>query len=247
MEGQVIEINYEHGYGRIETHNKDLNRLTFYLNKVSERIEENDTVSFEVKKSRAGIYYAQYVKLVRRNVSKYNTEDKQLWCREGELLEQAFVEKIVPKMNLDIIINPEKSINPYAIDLFDRGNNRYADLKSQNTPFFRCGTYIYRKSGMRYNPTYTMTFNKKDYERYLALYPNCDIFVCINWTQLEYEGIVVERINGVWRAPFFAMANEINKNNVYLHEYLHRKNDDINAKASYLFDLRDEEIFERMI
>lgn len=247
MEGQVIEINIEKGYGRIETYNKQVKRITFYLNKVSEKIVENDTVSFELKRSRSGIFYAQYVKLIHRNLSKYNTEDKQKWCKEGELLEQAFVKNIVPLIGRDIIINPEKATNPYAIDLLDRENNKFADLKSQNTPFFTCGIFVYMKNNIHYDPTYTMTFNKKDYERYKILYPDCDIYVCINWMQLKYKNICVKPLNGVWRAHFPAMAGLIERDKVKLHEYDHRKDDNRNAQLSYLFDLRDQEIFERLL
>lgn len=247
MEGRVVEINVEKEYGRIDTQNREIGRLTFYLNKIFEEIKINDTVSFEVKKSKAGNLYAKNVKLVHRNLAKFNTEDKQTWCKEGEKLEKAFVEEIVPKLGLDIGINPQKRADPYVIDLIDRTNNRFADLKSQNTPFFSSGRYVYPKNGQNYDPAYTMTFNKKDYERYKVLYPDCDIYVCINWTQLEYGDKKVNFVNGVWRAHFYAMAQAIENGDVILHEYIHRKNDDKNAKSSYLFDLRDEEIFERVI
>lgn len=247
MEGHIVSLNYQQGYGKIETFNKTFNKITFYLNTLSEKVNVNDTVSFEIRVSKSGIHYAHNVTPVYRNLSKYNTEDKQLWCKEGELSEQAFVKNIVPKIGLNIIINPDKITNPYAIDLWDIDNQKYADLKSQNTPFFYSGKYIYPKSGGYYNPTFTMSFNQKDYKRYAKLYPTCDIYVCINWTQLEYQTIHVQPLQGVWRARFPAMASAIQNGYVYLHKYIHRKDDHVNAKASYLFDLRDREIFEKIL
>lgn len=37
---------------------------------------------------------------------------------------------------------------------------------------------------------------------------------------------------GVWRAPFLRMAEKIKANEVALHEYIYRKNDDHNARDS---------------
>lgn len=51
----------------------------------------------------------------------------------------------------------------------------------------------------------------------------------------------------MWRAKFIDMANKIEIGEVYLQEYLYRKNDDINAKDSYLFDLRDITVYERLL
>ena len=39
----------------------------------------------------------------------------------------------------------------------------------------------------------------------------------------------------------------IQNNEVVLHEYLHRKDDDHNAKESYLFNLADQTVFERLL
>lgn len=248
MEGRVVYVDRQNGYGRIETQNKDVPRLTFYLTSISFDVMNDDTVSFTIETSSKGIRYAKYVKLMSRNKSKFNTEDKQKWCTEGEELEKAFVERIVPYLNVKLEINPDKCDNPCVIDLIDLTNGKYADLKSQNTPFFTAGRFYYGENKEhKYEPTYTVTFNKKDYENYRNNYPGCDIYWCINWTQLNYDTNYVAPLEGVWRAKFIDMANKIEKGEVYLHEYLHRKNDDINAKDSYLFDLRDITVFERLL
>lgn len=54
----------------------------------------------------------------------------------GEHYEDDFISKVAPLIQLDIIKNPAKGTSPWEIDLFDRTNNKYADLKTQNTPFF---------------------------------------------------------------------------------------------------------------
>lgn len=91
------------------------------------------------------------------------------WYIWGESEENDFVKHIVPKLGIDLRINSEKAQNPWEIDLFDYTHNRYADLKVQNTPFFTAGRYMY--GGMPYNPTYTVTFNRKDYENYIERRP----------------------------------------------------------------------------
>lgn len=101
--------------------------------------------------------------------------------------------------------------------------------------------------GMPYNPTYTVTFNRKDYENYLERHPNCDIYFWVYWRQLTYRGISVNELYGVWRAPFSRMAQKIQAGEVALHHYMHRVNDDHNAKDSYLFNLTDVDVFERLI
>lgn len=249
MEGRISYIDNSKGYGYIKTENKEIGDLSFYFEANSCTMSKDDTVSFEITTSKkTGKKYAKNVKSVVRNASKYNTEDKQKWCKEGEQLEKAFVENIVPKLSIKLDINPQKKTNPYAIDLIDYTNKKYADLKSQNTPFFTAGRYKYGKEKeIQYDAQFTVTFNKKDYENYKKNYPNCDIYWCINWTQLTYGSNTIKPLDGVWVAKFSDMANKIEQNEVYLHEYIHRKDDDVNAKDSYLFDLSDETVFKKLI
>lgn len=62
---------------------------------------------------------------------------------------------------------------------------------------------------------------------------------------MEYKNIVVDPIHGVWVANFEKIKEAIENGVVQLHSYQNRLDDDHNAKDSYLFDLRDEEIFRR--
>lgn len=250
MEGRIVFIQHEKGYGRINTQNKEIGFLTFYLSSLKTKVKTGDTVSFEIKKSKTtGKKYAVNVCPVFRNDSKFNTEDKQVWCKEGERLENEFIKKAVPLLGIDLRINPEKEKNACAIDLVDYTNHRFADVKSQSTPFFTAANYDYKYLNqiMKYDPTYTVTFNKKDYENYKVRYPECDIYFWIEWQQTKYSNITVENLSGVWRAKFVDMAKKIENCEVYIHQYMHRKDDDVNAKESYLFALNDDTVFKRLL
>lgn len=75
----------------------------------------------------------------------------------------------------------------------------------------------------KYDSRFTVTFNKKDYENYSKNYPECDIYWCINWTQLKYNNTVIKGLDGVWLAKFSDMAKKIESCDIYLHKYVHRK------------------------
>ena len=164
----------------------------------------------------------------------HSTEDKNYWCQKGESIEEAFVREIVPRINRKLIIHPNKIVNKTYIDLLDLNTNTEADLKMQNTPFFKASMY-------RFDPQYTVTFNKKDYENYRVNYPGANIYWWVNWEQtslvIHNEKYSVDPLYGVWEAAFSQMRSIIESGKAPLHEYIHRKWDPINAKSSYLFDL----------
>ena len=238
MLGRIKYLNVNQGYGYIhseETRGDYSFRLTG-----REGYEVGMTVKFDINKSMAGKEYASNIAVcIERNAVKFNTEDKRTWCDFGARKEVAFVQNIVPLLGRDIIVNPEKEDNPYVIDLVDRTSANYADLKTQNTPFFTAGQY-----GI--NPQFAVTFNKKDYERYCELYPLCDIYFHVHWEQTNYRQIVINPLSGVWVAKFEDMRRKIEMGRVPLHEYIYRKNDTVNAKESYVFDLNDP-IFTRLL
>lgn len=78
-------------------------------------------------------------------------------------------------------------------------------------------------------------------------YPACDIYFWVNWEQTSYRNIVVMEVQGVWRARFERMAEKILAYEVALHAYQNRVDDDHNAKESYLFDLQDSTVFEKVL
>lgn len=253
MEGILLSVDKSANKGRVDTRNDEFGILTIYFgNMVPNDVRENCSVHFEIKKSAAGNTYAKFVSVVERNQAVFNTEDRDQWYTWGEDYEKDFIEKVVPKLGVDIRINPEKKKCAWAIDLFDYTKNIYADLKVQETPFFSAGSAKHVYCGGRYDPTYTVTFNKKDYENYCKTHPDCDIYYWVNWKQLQYSFpngrvITVQQLRGVWRAPFQVMRSLIERGDVSVHAYQHRVNDDHNARDSYLFLLSDTSVFTRLI
>lgn len=243
MEGRLIEINLVDGKGRVDTRNDGIGVLTIYG--LPSNVALDSTVEFDVRISAAGNRYAKFNTVIERNQAIFNTEDRDRWYAFGENEEQDFIEQIVPVIRRDIRINPEKEERPWAIDLYDYTLRRYADLKVQKTPFFTASKYVYK--GIAYNPTYVVTFNRKDYDNYCRNYPDCDIYFWVNWNQLEYRNIRVQPLCGVWKAEFAKMVELIEDGTVALHPYMHRTNDDHNAKDSFLFDLSDTDVFERIV
>ena len=225
---KVLNLEKKYGYIRSEETKKD---YCFWFLEVGD-LKKDATVTFDVKRNGEYENAINIVVHTERNVTRFNTEDKKVWCLYGAQKELAFVENVVPLLGRDIIVNPEKKTNPYVIDLFDRDSSGYADLKTQNTPFFNADMY-----GVA--PRYAVTFNKKDYERYSTLYPDCDIYFHVHWEQTEFKGKKVEPLSGVWVARFADMKKKIEDKAVPLHEYMERKNDTVNARESYVFDLRD--------
>ncbi len=245
MEGILISLDRNAKRGQVDTRNDAIGILTIYFQKIPDAVQLNCTVKFDVVKSKIGNLYAKFISVADRNRTLFNTEDRDNWYIWGEEEEKDFVEHIVPRLGIDLRINPEKANKPWEIDLYDYTHNRYADLKAQKTPFFTAGKYKYGEKP--YNPTYTVTFNKKDYENYIENHPDCDIYFWVYWSQLEYNNITVDELYGVWRTPFRKMARKIQAGEVVLHAYIHRENDDHNARESYLFHLADADVFERLI
>jgi cold shock CspA family protein len=199
---------------------------------------EGQTVQYNLDKDSARGLTATDVEVPERNnVVEHNTEDKGYWCRKGEEEEEAFVREIVPHINRNLVIHPDKKKRKTTIDLLNTDNNTLADLKTQSTPFFSAGQY-------KYDPQYTVTFNHKDYVYYSTSYPNAYIYFWVNWKQLSYGTYTVEPLYGVWEVPFSYLKENIQAGRAVLHKYKHRVGDKINATESYLFDLQD---FHRLI
>jgi cold shock CspA family protein len=230
--GRVIRFN--NGWGFIASQNDEIGDVFVSWQQIIadgfKNLEPNQTVEFSVIQGNKGLV-AQNVKVIERNKTIHHTEDKFAWCLEGEKLEEAFVREIVPKIGRNLIIHPDKKYKPTSIDLYNPDTKEISDLKTQNTPFFTSTRF-------GFDPTYTVTFNKKDYNRYKKVYPNAIIYWYVKWNQLTWKNLSVQPLEGVWEVPFCVMAKAIETGHAYLHVYENRKNDDENAKDSYLFDLR---------
>jgi hypothetical protein len=169
----------------------------------------------------------------RNNLVPHNTEDRHWWYKHGENLEKSFSEFCIEKLSLNIVINPEKITNPTVPDLLFE--NKLADLKTQNVPFFMSTKY-----GM--DPRFTVTFNRKDYNRYSKLYPDIDIFFWVNWTQTSWKDKSVEFLYGIYKINFQDLKKIIDDGSPE-HYYKHRMNDgNLNAKSSFLLDIRKFEL-----
>jgi hypothetical protein len=165
----------------------------------------------------------------------HNTEDKKWWIKHGLKLELDFLSNIAPLIEDDIKLNPEKRTDPMAPDFIFNGE--LADLKSQNTPFFKADK-LYGFDDSKW----AVTFNGKDYNRYLSLYPEIKILFYVNWLVLEKTigGIryTVDPVNGVWLADIQKIAKFV-KDGASSHDYMRRKFDTAgNAKSSFCLDLR---------
>lgn len=167
--------------------------------------------------------------LNRNNHVPHDTEDKNWWCQHGEKLEGQFVTLCRDHLDLNAVINPEKASNRFALDLIVE--DKIADLKTQNTPFFTAHRY-------RMDPRYTFTFNRKDYHSYKSKAPECDIYVWVDWKQLEGYGAKVDYFGGIFRLPFIEVAKMIDAG-APEHYYKRRQSEfDRNAKSSFLLDIR---------
>ncbi len=161
---------------------------------------------------------------------QHDTEDKSWWIQHGLALEYHFVEICRNKLTINAEINPNKTQSPTAPDLLVDG--RIADLKVQNTPFFSSAKY-------NMDPRYTVTFNRKDFERYTTLYPDIVIYFWVNWTQLAWHDFQVEKLNVICKAEFSQIVDQVNSGRAKEHRYVHRQADTKgNAKSSFLFDIR---------
>ncbi|WP_158752830.1 hypothetical protein [Dyella sp. S184] len=171
----------------------------------------------------------------RNKAVPHHTEDKGWWYLHGERLEETFVQLCQTKLQIEAKINPDKTYDKTAPDLVVEGC--LADLKTQNTPFFTAGRY-------RLDPRFAVTFNRKDYERYKALYPEIFIYFWLDWKQTQWRDSRVEYLGGFFRLPFREVADLIEKG-APEHTYIHRRDPgDTNAKSSFLLDIRRfEELF----
>lgn len=165
----------------------------------------------------------------RNRAVPHDTEDKNWWLEHGLALEYEFVQLCKKAKQINAEVNPSKTTEPWAPDLIV--DNELADLKVQNTPFFTATRY-------KLDPRFTVTFNRKDYERYKQLYPQIVVYFWINWIQLTWQSHQVEPLNAIYKAPF-QLIETIIKEGAIEHSYIHRRNDRLgNAKSSFLFDVR---------
>lgn len=158
-----------------------------------------------------------------------STEDKSWWVAEGAALERVFVAAVAPGLGIAARINPEKAVNPYAPDLLLE--RRLADLKVQSTPFFLAARY-------GFDPATTVTFNRKDWERYRRRYPEIELVFWLDWQETTGYGVRIPYVGGVWTCPFRRIDAMI-AGGAPEHGYQRRRADvSGNGKSSFLLDVR---------
>ena len=176
-----------------------------------------------------------------RVIHNHDLQDKKFWCGKGERLEHAFVR--IYGNTLKYNINPARNHDKYAPDLINSKSSNLADLKTQNTPFFKSNALY------KFDPTYTVVFNDKDKLRYERFYPSIEIVFWIEWIAVKalIKGQIYEvaSFKGVFRTSFKNLAGYLK--HVPIHYYTQRKYDTLgNAKGSYVLDIRHK-IFEKII
>lgn len=166
-------------------------------------------------------------------VTHKDLQQKQVWCKDGEDLENSFLQQYGERLNLKL--NEAKHKNPTVPDFIDIRTNGYVDLKSQTTPFFQSRKY-------RVPPQYAVTLNKVDVDRYYKLYPEIIVLFHVKWIAVKmvnnYGTTEVDPIEGIWTANINEIKEMCKPEN--LHSYKQRHFDkNGNAKDSYVLDLNN--------
>lgn len=167
-----------------------------------------------------------------------DTEDKSYWVQKGREEEDIFCKEIAPLYDLTIMINPNKQDNPYDHDLMVLKDNKYhpAELKSVKTPFFKASEI----AGIP--PDKCVTFNHKDYIRYMSkyFYRKLYVFFWVEWEESKRKNIKVNKVSGLWGASIHYLDDLITSRKSGFHKYTRRASlQDGNAKASHMISLDD--------
>ena len=155
-----------------------------------------------------------------------DNENKLEWCAYGEQLELDFINNHTFKDTV-LCMNPEKDSNKFT---FDMRINFPCDLKSRNTPW-RLSQELFGIS-----PTYAVTIDQKDLQRYMKLYPNICIVFDIDYP--DYKAIHFGFI--------FDFLKMLEEKTLHKHQNISRINDTKgNAKFCYIFDIRNLPILQK--
>ena len=164
-----------------------------------------------------------------------DTESKQEWCDYGDDAERAFASGRLFQIGLGGHINPQKRTDPYVHDLYVQFP---ADLKTVRTPLFKAQELY----GI--DPQYAVTFNHKDAQRYLKLYPNIIVIFDILWKECskEINGVKYEVSDMHMTVAGFLhdIRTAVIKSGSNRIDYARRVDDtNGNAKSSWVFDARN--------
>lgn len=148
-----------------------------------------------------------------------DNQDKAAWCVRGQEFERQFLEKY--GSTLKVAMNPEKSVSPYAIDFYDYGHHRLADLKTCMTPFREAANMF----GI--DPMSAVVINRKDVSRYMRIYPGCCLYF---WLTGDYGEDRVYLVS-------LRLLSIILLGEAPIHHYKDRVGDTRNATSSFVVDV----------
>ena len=163
--------------------------------------------------------------------------DKAAWCQEyGDRVEAEFCVRRLYELGVSGYLNPAKRVDKYVHDLFGIFQ---VDLKTVRTPFFRA------KEKYGIDPQYAVTINRKDVERYKALYPNIIVVFDVLWDEKNCKKTIDGKNYEVlpMHMTYAGFINDI-RNAVIAGGnsrvvYQGRVGDTVgNAKESFVFDVR---------
>lgn len=187
-------------------------------------------------------------------------DDKRACYEWGEIMEQHFVENVIPRLRVNGLpleggINPEKAGDKYADDLlFTGGVDQRVELKATTTPMFLA------KQMYRLDPQWTFTLNVSDVNQ---MEDKLDIFnddplvflyllfeqATLDEGKKEFGINGIQPVEGVWAITLDALFDLVDNHSVPVHTYKskHRKkgNRQGNATKSYVLNLNDS-CFHRM-
>lgn len=264
MEGIMIanleSVDFDKKTGEIvTTDGRSFSVLTVYFSEMPADIKAGSRIEFEIRTSSRGNRYGKFIQKagatqnvfdVKENAPLYEWDetnqelfnaDENLDLYEwGEQVKTNFVEKVAPNLELDLVFSNPTNKESGKVNLIDRKNNRQGDIQVQETPFFTSGKYLY--CGNRYNPSYTVSLNKDNYDSYALIDGEFDIYYLVHWKSLEGFGVTVEKVQGLWVTSFAKVRKAIEKGGVCLHEYWNG-----GGEKSYLLNLNDTNVFTRYL
>ena len=241
--------------------------LTIYFSEIPVDIKVGSMIEFEIRRSARGNKYGTFIRQVQSNQKNFAVEDdialyewspsNQELFKTGENLElyewgeqvkTNFVEKVAPNLGLDLAFFNPANRESGKINLKNQKNNMQGDIQVQETPFFTSGRHPYGSKA--YDPSYTVTLNKKHYENYAkicsASNADFDIYYLVKWKELsyetEYDKITVEEVQGIWVTSFTKIRKVVESEKAYLHEYRYGR-----GEETYLLNLKDKDVFTRYL
>lgn len=160
-----------------------------------------------------------------------NTEDRKLYYAMAEEWELDFVAKYGEKYG--VIINPSKSTDKTAPDLYILKTSVSADLKHLAKPFYKA------KDNFGIDAQYCWTLNPSDIFEYSVKYSdNFGIFIWKLFTDSFEYGVQIKDDISVYYTSLFELKHIVMKDGK-IHHYIRRMNDtNGNSYGSYGIDLR---------